>query len=263
MYLDAVEKDNTMSVKVYYVYHSCFILEFDSCYMMFDYYKHYDYNEEHDFDFDSLIKTILESNKPFYIFASHSHSDHFNKKIFEFDSSNTFFILSDDIKLDKASASTSSNIRFIGLGNTLKLGNLTINAFSSTDLGVSFMIEVEKMVIFHAGDLNWWAWSDDTKEEAEYMENLYKNTVEQIKKVNKSIDIVFFPVDKRLEENYAMGGDYFIKHLKPKFFIPMHFGNEFEITKMFLDKCQNVYPETEIIKITSINNIVAILSIKK
>ncbi len=252
MYLDAAAKDN-MNIKVYYVHHSCFILEFDSCYMMFDYYKHCGYKNEQDFDFDGLIKTILESNKPFYIFVSHSHSDHFNKKIFDFNSSNTFYILSDDIKLDKVLASSSSNINFISPGNTLKLGDLTINAFSSTDLGVSFMIDAENKIIFHAGDLNWWAWSDDTKEEAEYMENLYKNTVEQIKKANKSIDIAFFPIDKRLEENYAMGGIYFIKHLEPKVFIPMHFDSEFEITKMFSDNYQNIYPKTKIIKITSLN----------
>jgi len=50
-----------------------------------------------------------------------------------------------------------------------------------------------------------------------------------------------------------MGGNYFIKHLEPKVFIPMHFDSEFEITKMFSDNYQNIYPKTKIIKITSLN----------
>ena len=238
--------------KIYYVYHSCFIVELDSCYMMFDYFKHYDFKEEYDFNFDNLIKTILESNKQFYIFASHSHGDHFNKKIFEYDSHNTHYVFSDDIILEKA----SSNIYFISSDKTLKLGEIIINTFPSTDLGVSFMIDIENVVIFHAGDLNWWAWSDDTKEEAEYMENLYKSAVDQIKKTNKSIDIAFFPVDKRLEENYSMGGKYFIEQIKPKIFIPMHFSDEAHTAELFYQENQYKYLETKIIKITNANNIV-------
>lgn len=259
MYLVVVEKDNSMkntlhtvNIKVYYVYHSCFIVELDSCYMMFDYFKHYDFIEEYDFDFDYLLKTILESNKPFYIFASHSHGDHFNKKIFEYDSHKTHYIFSDDIKLEKA----FTNIHFISSGNTLKLGEIVIDTFPSTDLGVSFMIDIGNTVIFHAGDLNWWAWSDDTKEEAEYMENLYKSAVEQIKKINKSIDIAFFPVDTRLEENYSIGGQYFIEQLKPKIFIPMHFSDEVHTTELFYQENQYKYLETKIIKITNVNNLV-------
>lgn len=238
-----------MSINVYYVYHSCFIIELDRCYMMFDYFKHHDFKKEYDFDFDSLLKTILESNKPFYIFSSHGHGDHFNKKIFEYNSINTTYILSDDIEIEN----TFSNINFISPGKSLNIDNLSINAFSSTDLGVSFFIEVDGTSIFHAGDLNWWAWPDDTKEEAEYMENLFKDTVEQIKNLNREIDIAFFPVDKRLEDNYAMGGDYFIEQIKPKTFIPMHFGDNTETTELFYLKNHNKYLETKIVKINCVN----------
>lgn len=249
MCLEAAEKNKIMKIKVYYVYHSCFIVEYNSCYMMFDYYKHYNFKEEYDFDFDSLIKTILESNKPFYIFSSHGHGDHFNKKIFEYDSHNTIYILSDDIVIEKP----LSNIHFISPGKMIKLGDIVINAFSSTDLGVSFVIDVENTVIFHAGDLNWWAWSDDTKEEAEYMENLFKNTVEQIRELNKPIDIAFFPVDKRLEENYAMGGSYFIEQINPRIFIPMHFSDDVVTTDLFYQENHNKHSETKILKINNVN----------
>ena len=148
------------------------------------------------------------------------------------------------------------NIHYIGPDKTLNLNDITINTFNSTDLGVSFMINAENLLIFHAGDLNWWAWSDDTKAEAEYMENFYKNTVEQIKAHNKTIDISFFPIDKRLEDNYAMGGKYFIEQLSPKVFIPMHFGDAFDITEEFYEENQKNYQNTEIIKILNNNSII-------
>ena len=257
---------NNMNIKTYYVYHSCFILELNSCYMMFDYYKHYNYKQGQDIDFDSLINTILKSNKAFYIFASHGHGDHFNKKIFEYNPPKTSYILSDDIKMNKAfnksihlSDELMNNIKFISSGQSFNLGDLKINTFSSTDLGLSFIIEVEATTIFYAGDLNWWAWTDDTEEEAKYMEDLFKGIVTQIQNAENPIDIAFFPVDKRLEQNYDMGANYFIKHLKPKYFIPMHFGDEFNATKMFSDKYKNIFPETKIFTIENVNSIVDLL----
>ena len=217
-----------MNIKAYYIYHSCFVLELDSCYIMFDYYKHYNYKEGQDIDFDRLIENILKSNKEFYIFVSHGHGDHFNKKIYEYNSLKTTYILSDDINTSNTksihmSSELMDNIKFINSGQSLSIENLKINTFSSTDLGLSFIIEVDDATIFYAGDLNWWAWPDDTEEEAKYMEDLYKGIINQIQNADKSIDIAFFPVDKRLEQNYDMGANYFIKKLKPKYFIPMHF----------------------------------------
>lgn len=252
-----------MNIKAYYVYHSCFILELNSCYMMFDYYKHYKYERCQDIDFDSLIESVLKSDKALYIIASHGHGDHFSKKVFEFNSPKTRYIFSDEIKNNnsyKKSISLSNeltnNINFMSSGQSLDIGDLQIMTFSSTDLGLSFIIEVENTTIFFAGDLNWWAWPDDTDEEAKYMEDLFKSIMTKVINADKSIDIAFFPVDQRLEQNYDMGASYFIKHLKPKYFVPMHFGNELNTTKMFLNKYENIYPETNMITIESVNSIV-------
>lgn len=249
-----------MKVKTYFVNHSCFILELKDCYIMFDYYKHYNYENGQDIDFDNMLENILKSNKAFYIFASHGHGDHFNKKIFDFNSPNTFYILSDDIKsnIEKINIQNEimDKIKFVSPGQVLNIGDLKIYSFASSDLGLSFIIEIEDITIFYAGDLNWWAWSDDTAEEAKYMEDLFKGIMNDIINTNKSIDIAFFPVDPRLEENYDWGANYFIKHMNPKNFIPMHIGNETNITKLFFDKYKNIYPDTKIYTIDSVNSLI-------
>jgi L-ascorbate metabolism protein UlaG (beta-lactamase superfamily) len=233
---------------------------------MFDYYKHYSYKKGQDIDFENLIENILESNKKFYIFASHGHGDHFNKRIFEYNSPRTTYIFSDDIINNKALNNSMNlpnelmdNIRFMSSGQYLNIGNLKISTFSSTDLGLSFIIETDVATIFYAGDLNWWAWSDDTEEEAKYMENLFKGIIDEVINADKSIEIAFFPVDQRLEQNYDMGANYFIKHLKPKYLVPMHFGNEFNTTKVFSDKYKNIYTETKMLTIDSVNSIINLL----
>jgi L-ascorbate metabolism protein UlaG (beta-lactamase superfamily) len=63
-----------------------------------------------------------------------------------------------------------------------------------------------------------------------------KNFKSQIDKLKaEKIDLVFFPVDPRLKEHYYLGGEYFIRNLSPKMFIPMHFWNKTEITKDFAE----------------------------
>jgi L-ascorbate metabolism protein UlaG (beta-lactamase superfamily) len=69
------------------------------------------------------------------------------------------------------------------------------------------------------------------------MELNFKAEIGKIKQHN--IDIAFFPVDARLMESYALGGEYFLKEIKPKYFIPMHFREDYYITKEFSDRNKN------------------------
>jgi len=87
-------------LKIYYIYHSCFIIETESSFLIFDYFKNKkDLNQ--DFDFNELLKYIFKSNKSLYVFASHSHQDHFSNEILLWckEKENTYYILSSDIKL--------------------------------------------------------------------------------------------------------------------------------------------------------------------
>jgi L-ascorbate metabolism protein UlaG (beta-lactamase superfamily) len=71
-------------------------------------------------------------------------------------------------------------------------------------------------------------------------ESLFKAHIDKLK-VEKSIDIAFFPVDPRLKESYYIGGEYFAKQIQPKLFIPMHFGEEISITKDFAKKMRDFH----------------------
>lgn len=117
---------------------------------------------------------------------------------------------------------------------SLNIHDITINSFGSTDLGLSFLVKVDGKTIFFAGDLNWWHWDDDSEDEKLRMEKAFKNEISKVK--GDSIDIAFFPVDPRLKENFYIGGEYFIKELSPKVFIPMHFGDNFDTTTNFRQK---------------------------
>ena len=53
-------------MKIRYIYHSCFLVETDNSFLLFDYFKNE--NDKTDFDFEKLLNDIFESPKTLYIF---------------------------------------------------------------------------------------------------------------------------------------------------------------------------------------------------
>lgn len=209
-----------------YIYHSCFILEFESYILIFDYYKNPDGKEDY---LNEVFSSKKSSNKKILVFSSHSHYDHFNPEILEWSKKHfdISYILSSDI-YENNSISLKNNY-FIARENE-KISfdsNIEIFSFGSTDLGVSFLVKINNNLIFHAGDLNWWNWGEeDTEEEALEMENNFKMIISNIENTAKNlgnIDIAFFPIDPRLGIHSKDGADYFIQVLNPKNLVPMHF----------------------------------------
>lgn len=231
-------------MKIYYIYHSCFIVETESSFLIFDYFKHKK-DSDQDFDFNVFINSIFKSNKNLYVFASHNHQDHYNIEVLNWikEKENIYYILSSDIKL----YNVINNSYSVKQNDNFTINNIKINTFGSTDQGISFLANVDNYNIFHAGDLNWWKWMDDTPEEEKSMEDDFKNIINDIANINTEIDIAFFPVDRRLEENYLCGGQYFIEKLHPKVLIPMHFWDDFKTTSDFIKSQSN--SSTDVIEI--------------
>lgn len=216
--------------KLYYIYHSCFAVETLNYFIIFDYFKMPPQQKNDDI---SLKEKVLKTDKKVIILSSHSHHDHFNKDIFKWENINSpiIYILSNDIFIENI----KNNYFIVDKNTVLNIDKINVETYNSTDIGVSFLIEVDKIKIFHAGDLNWWYWKDDTDNEKQIMRDLFQETIDKISKTS-TIDIAFFPIDPRLEEFCFLGGEYFADKVHPQIMIPMHFDENFLITEEFKER---------------------------
>ncbi|WHH61075.1 MBL fold metallo-hydrolase [Petroclostridium sp. X23] len=207
--------------RIWYLFNSGFAVETQKYFIIFDYYMDTPARQPRTMDTGVICPEEIP-NKKVLVFSSHSHSDHFNPIILNWRSKikDIKYILSSDI-----SAPTAGDTVFVSPGNHYDVDDIGIDVFDSTDIGVSFFVHIDGITIFHSGDLNWWHWKGENEKYNKDMASAYKKQINMLK--GKHIDIVFIPVDPRLEEFYTLGLDYFMTTVGAQRVFPMHFGNNY------------------------------------
>ena len=213
-------------MKVTYLNHSGFLLEWDRCYWIFDYYK-------------GEIPT-LDPQKDIFIFSSHSHHDHFNPEISALADQypSTTYIFSSEIQETcQKSGNKLPNIHFLENRMDYRIAatsgeTLQIHTLQSTDLGCAFYLEYEGKTIYHAGDLHWWYWDGEDPDWNAQMTADFKNEIEYLR--GKQLDLAFTPLDPRQGNEYALGMNYLLEQAEVKHVFPMHCWDDISIIDKYL-----------------------------
>lgn len=227
-----------------YIHHSCFSVETEQSVFLFDYYK-------------GNIPTFPKE-KHLFVFSSHSHQDHFNHDIFKLlnDYPQITYILSKDIHVRRSFftepdgfENAKKHIITIGKNESLSLPAFTLETFRSTDKGVAFLITEKGRTLYHAGDLNWWLWNEDTPEEQQKMT---KNFKDEIRKLGgRKIDFAFLVLDPRQEEEfYSLGFDFFMRNTDTAHAFPMHFWRDYSVLGKFKASEEAIPYRDKIMEIT-------------
>ncbi len=224
--------------KVYYIMHSCFLVELSDRYLLFDY-----------FDKSVLLPEIhyggslpeLDPNKYLYVFASHSHKDHWNLEILRWaeQRDNIKFILSKDIRLGRNylirngfDLSIKDKIQFVTSMKKYTVDDMVIETIRSTDAGVAFVVNVNGLDIYHAGDLNWWNAEGRGELYGEVYGREYKRMLKPL--LNRHFDIGFVVLDSRMgEDGYFLGMEYFIQSIDCDHIFPMHMWGDYKWIQRF------------------------------
>lgn len=237
-------------MELIYLFHSGFALVGDGFTLVFDYYR--DTKEAAALaDLARLVAgqkanpvgqevhgclhdELLQRPGKFYVLSSHVHPDHFNPLVMQWREQrpDIIYLLSHDI-LKKRKVAPEEAI-FLRKGQFYNDELLRVEAFGSTDVGVSFWIEVAGKSLFHAGDLNNWHWMDESTEaEWKAAEKAFLIELEAVAVAHPQIDVVMFPVDPRQGSDYWRGAQQFVSRIQTGLFVPMHFTPDYEKANAF------------------------------
>ena len=222
-----------------YYNHSGFSAAVDDILLVFDYWL----GEHRELPVEKRInEETLRRFREVYVFISHEHPDHMDPEVFEWRKIvPVTYVVSMDMPI-------GTRGKRMAPGDTLTLSQrVKVKAFESTDLGVSFLVDVCGIRLFHAGDLNFWHWREEsTVKEIEEAEEAFRRAVDPIMK--EEIDVALFPVDPRQGRLFDAGANYFIMSVKPRLLIPMHFWGRAEIAVEFArrSRCR----QTEVLAMT-------------
>ncbi len=213
-----------MGTEITYLYHSAFAVKTAAHFLIFDYYL--DTPHGAGLSAGVINPEELQGTNP-VVFVSHRHPDHFSPRIFSWRSMapTIRYVLSDDVR-------TREDAVRLRPGQTAGFGGLTVQTLRSTDEGVAFLVKTDGLCIYHAGDLNWWKWKEDTPADREEAGRAYRREIDTLR--GERIQLAFVPVDPREGADALLGIDYFMRAVGADFVVPMHsFGDTsfFDILK--------------------------------
>lgn len=234
-------------MEITYIGHSGFLVEWETCYWLFDYFKG-DIPE-------------MDAGKKLFVFVSHKHKDHYNPEVFNLYGKykDVEYVLSSDIKPLKGDLSRRgiSNEIFekvlsVKPYNEYKLYDkngegIVLKTLKSTDCGAAFLLNYQGKTVYHAGDLNLWLWKDESKQYNNNMTAKFNKEMTYLK--DTSIDIAFVPLDPRQEEWYYAGLEGLLNVAEVKCVFPMHFWDKPYVIQQFKSERAMNFSNTEIMDI--------------
>lgn len=218
-------------MKIYYLDHSGFAVILQNRLFVFDYANH---SPQGGWEQGVIPVSDLGGFDAVYFFVSHSHGDHFLRGIYSFAqyNPNTRYFLSPDVTQNRDVAFT-----VLPKGRAYKDDFLTVRAFGSTDMGVSYLAEAGGRKLFHAGDLNCWHWQGEwSAEEEQEARDFYEEELDFLAPYAENIHTAFLPVDPRMKDPYDDGARIFAERFRPRHIVPMHCWGKYTVTEAFRQK---------------------------
>ncbi len=142
------------------------------------------------------------------VFVTHEHQDHYSEDVFAWKGPNVHYVFGWPV--------TGKPVTTVGPGETREVAGVTVSAVQSTDAGVAFLVTVDGLRIFHAGDHA--RWSDATA-------SAYERELVSLAK-HAPVDLAFLPIATglRCEATPSLidGALFAMKTLQPRATFPMH-----------------------------------------
>ena len=145
------------------------------------------------------------------VFSSHEHGDHYDTAIFAWRD-----IIADIGYVLGHQPEVSTEYLYTAPRTEHTVGDVRIRTINSTDAGVGFLVEVDGLVILHAGD--------HANGEVG-LHAAYTDEIDYLASLNNPIDLAFLPItgcSLGTPESVREGVIYALEKLTPRAFFPQH-----------------------------------------
>jgi ankyrin repeat protein/L-ascorbate metabolism protein UlaG (beta-lactamase superfamily) len=160
-----------------------------------------------------------------YVFVTHEHEDHFNPVIFDWKKS----IGGIEYILGFASEKTPEAVVLLPREKET-IDGMEVSTIASTDAGVGFLVKVDGLTIFHAGD-------HACKQKD--LKGSFTDEIDYLANKSKGVDLAFLPITGcgfDDPEAVKSGIFYTLEKLKPEVTFPMHvLGFEYQYEEFVRD----------------------------
>ncbi len=174
------------------------------------------------------------------VFATHEHRDHYDPLIFDWreEISDIVYILGCQPEGESLPA-----YEYIEPRQERLVDGLEITTIESNDTGVGFVIRVDGLVIFHAGD---------HANRQQDFSGPYRAEIDFLATAGVRPDLAFMPIRGcgfGDPEAVRLGVDYALEKLQPAVFIPMHAGHAGYHYQEFVDASAEKFPQVEMVAV--------------
>jgi L-ascorbate metabolism protein UlaG (beta-lactamase superfamily) len=171
------------------------------------------------------------------VFVTHEHADHYDSVIYGWerqldDLTYIFGFKPETLTERERMGYAGQTYEYFGPRSHRTVDGMTIHAIESNDAGVGFLVEVDGLRIYHAGDhAGWTDW--DTGPEA------FKKEIDYLAGKVDQVDFAFVNVTGcRHRDTLALENSvvYTLEKLSPRVFIPTHGLNREYVYEQFSEK---------------------------
>lgn len=129
----------------------------------------------------------------------------------------------------------------VDAGDRVSIGEILVRVYGSTDLSVSYIIEVNNIKLYFSGDNTDWRRSSLPEDVNEQIRKTFESVVNELKKKEEHVDILFANFCTQCER-YG-GIDVLCNILKPNFLVPMHLHGNTKLLKTYYDYLIELAPQ--------------------
>jgi len=218
---------------IWYLFHSGWAVKTRNHFLIFDYFSPGREPEEPSLSNGCIVPEEI-AGENVTVFVTHGHGDHYDPAIFEWKDNvpDVTYVLGCPIEENHPHI-------FMEGRQERKINGMQVTTIESNDTGVGYVIEVDGLVIFHAGD---------HANRHQDFSGTFKPEIAYLKEKGVRPDIAFMPISGcGFGDQVAvkMGVHHTLEALKPLVFLPMHSGGgEFRYHE-FITEAKREFPDVE------------------